>query len=243
MGATLTGSMSCYKSTQGGSCDFYSSGRAVGRVFWKSYDLGSVSSNITINSRSKNTRAWGYLKAGSKTILPWDKSMTGTADFTTAPQKVKLTAGLDLGPVDVGAGISIELKATGKINCSLDSSGRSVVTATFGPSVDVAAFGYGNVNILIASGGLKGQVSLCKMALNSYVQMTPLNNPAQPFSSNVVYSQSVRMETLSGKLTAWWDTPATFWDSKTWTWNGFATTKLLGTESFTLKGGPIVQLN
>jgi hypothetical protein len=245
LGATLVANMSYYTPTQGDYCDFYNEGRATGMVFYDAYNLASGAANFRINSGSTGGKAWGHLKAGSKTLASWNKVTTGTVDFSTAPIVNERTGGLDFfGILDLDVGISAKLLAEGKVTCTTNKTGKgfngfipttTVVKATCGPSLDVAAIGRGYIDILVASGGLYGEVSLCKLGLNATATMTPSTAVTEINTSNVNYAMTFRYSTLSGKFTAWGDAPFVDRKEKTYSWNGITSDVTLGSGSFKLK--------
>jgi hypothetical protein len=252
LGATLAANMSYYTPTQGGYCDFYTEGRATGMVFYDAYNLASGAANFRINSGSTGGKAWGHLKAGSKTLASWNKVTTGTVDFSTAPIVNERTAGFDFfGIVELEAGISSKLAAEGKVTCTTNKKVRgfngfipatTVVTATCGPSVDVAVIGRGYLDLLIAWGGIYGEVSLCKLGLNATATMTPSNIATEFNTSNVNYALNFRTTSLSGKLKAWGDSSIPFVDrkEKTYSWTGITSDVNLGSGSFKIKKQLIV---
>ena len=245
LGATLVANMSYYTPTQGDYCDFYTEGRATGIVFYDAYNLASGAANFRINSGSTGGKAWGHLKAGTKTLASWNKVTTGSVDFSTAPIVHERTAGFDfLGIVELEAGISTKIAAEGKVTCTTNKKGRgfngyqpttTVVTATCGPSVDVAVMGRGYLDLLVAWGGIYGEVSLCKLGLNATATMTPSTAVTEINTSNVNYALNFRFTSLSGKLNAWGETPITDRKEKTYSWNGLTSTVNLGSGSFKLK--------
>lgn len=251
MGATLTGDMGYYLAPQSGGCDFYARGSATGSVFFNSINLASGSGSFRINQGSTSGRGWGYLNVGSSTLVRWDRTFTGTTDFSTGPLTVRKTVSYDvlgLGVIKIGTGVSATVRSEGKFSVvgSLGSriGGKGpLVTPTVvvncGPSIDVAVSGHGYANIGVASGAVNGQLTLCKMALNASATMTP----AAFNTSNVNYAMTLRTETLSGRVWGYVDSPIMFKKPFDKSWTGFTSTSTLASGSFTLRGAPIVQLN
>ena len=249
-GATITGSMSYYAPPQSGTCHFYTGGKIDGKVmYYTMNNLASGTASFTINSAKTNTRGWGDLKAGGKTLVAWDRSMTGSGEFSTAPIVSKQLAkkktiwvpipviNIPL-PFTFESNASVDIRANGTVTCSNTRSSGLVVKAKFGPAVDIAADAKVYVDILIASGGGTLDVDVCKMSLTASTTMTPA--PPLLNASNVSYSVDFTTRSTEGRLLLWGKAFGKYGEKELYRTTGNTSSTNIASGSFRLNGSSIV---
>ena len=252
-GATVTGAMSYYAPPQSGTCDFYTTGKVDGKVFYKTMNnIASGAANFTVNTGKTSTKAWGNLKAGGKTLVTWNKSMAGSGDFSTTPILSEQLAGSKTiwvpvpvinipVPVTVDTHASVDLRAAGTVSYVVSRSQGPTVSARFGPALDVAADASAYVDLLVASGGVTGAVKICKASLDTSVKMTSASPYSQYNVSTVAYAATFNMRSPEGSLTLWGEIAGYRGDLELYKKTGTTSTWVIASGSFKLNGGSILK--